>query len=119
MVAKKITLQTRETPFKTITEANNIYKDLAPNLFQSKEVISSGNLFEELKEIYTLYCSTDKKYHEALKQKSIIGFKGNQTIDENKGKHVTTTCLFVIFSDRTEERFSIKKAFAEIAKLQN
>ena len=49
----------------------------------------------------------------------IIGFKGNQTIDENKGKHVTTTCLFVIFSDRTEERFSIKKAFTEIAKLQN
>ena len=74
MVAKKITLQTRETPFKTITEANNIYKDLAPNLFQSKEVISSGNLFEELKEIYTLYCSTDKKYHEALKQKSIEFF---------------------------------------------
>lgn len=119
MTAKKVFLDSRSNPFSTQGKAQEYYNQIAKNLHASDITLENGQDFDELKEIYIKYCQYTHYELDRLNQFAIIGFKGVQTIRENLGKHVTTICLAVIFSDNTTEEFSVKAAIKEIATKQN
>lgn len=115
--AKTVTINGRFFPKQG--EAQDHYNQLAKNLHASGNMISSGADFEELKEIYTLYCQYTNYELERLEQYSIVGFKGVSTARENSGAYSTTICLAVIFSNDLVVEFSVKDAIKEIATKQN
>lgn len=117
--AYSLSLESSSTTFKTQAEAKKHYKSIIKELYESKETISSGEIFEQLKEIYTLYCQYTNYHLEHLEKNSIVGFKADQKITEKSGVFSTTVCLYAIFSNETETDFSIDNAIQTITKKQN
>ena len=115
MVAKTVTIESKDYVFNTLKEAQKYYDTIVKELYDTKLTLTTGQDFDDLKWIYSSYCS----YINRLKESDIIGFKGISTVQLKGGQYIPTECGAVIFSDGTEEEFFTDKAIKEIASQQN
>ncbi|WP_198330038.1 hypothetical protein [Psychrobacter cibarius] len=123
MAAKTVTIESKDYVFSTLKEAQKYYDAIVKELYNAKLTLTTGQDFEDLKWIYTTYCSYTNHNVDRLKESDIIGFKGIRTIREKGGQYIPTECCAIIFSDSssnlTEEEFFTDKALKEIAIKQN
>lgn len=119
MVAKTVTVESKDYVFSTQKEAQRYYYSIVKELYNTKLTLTNGQDFEDLKWIYTSYCHHTNYKLDRLNNISITGFKGVQTVRQMGGQYVSTECCAVIFSDGTEEELSTEKAIKEIASKQN
>lgn len=119
MVARTVTIENKDYIFSTQKEAQQYYKGLVKELYNTDLTLVNGQDFEDLKWIYISYCDYTNYQSDRLKESDIIGFKGVITVQKNSGKYIPTECCAVVFSDRTEEEFSTDKAIKAIATKQN
>ncbi|WP_298807760.1 hypothetical protein [uncultured Psychrobacter sp.] len=109
MVAKTLTLKNRGFTFSTQGEAQRYYSKIIKELYEGKDLLCDGEDFEDLKEIYFLYCEyTNYKIPSEIK-----AFKGVRNIES-----YNTICAAVILDEENEELFSTDKAIKEIADRQ-
>lgn len=119
MAAKTVTIENSDYIFQTQKDAQRYYTGIVKELFDTKLTLAVGQDFEDLKWIYTVYCDYTSDKLARLKETDITGFKGVRTVIQNGGQYIPTECYAVIFSDGTEEVFSVDKAIKEIANKQN
>ena len=119
MAAKTVTIESKDYVFNTLKEAQQYYDAIMKELYDAKLTLTTGQDFEDLKWIYTIYCSYTKQNVERLKESDIVGFKGISTVQQKGGHYIPTECGAVIFSDGTEEEFFTDKAIKELASQQN
>ncbi|AMN67626.1 hypothetical protein [Psychrobacter sp. P11G5] len=109
MVAKTLTLKNRNFTFSTQGEAQKYYYDIIKKLHKNNDTLSDGKDFEDLKEIYFLYCEyTNYKIPNKIK-----AFEGVENTE-----NYNTICAAVIFDEENKELFSTDKAIKEIADRQ-
>ena len=119
MAAKTVTIESKDYVFSTQKEAQRYYYAIVKELYDAKLILTTGQDFEDLKWIYSSYCSYTNYKLDRLSSNDITGFKGVKTVRQAGGQYVSTECCAVIFSDGTEEEFSTDKAIKEIASQQN
>ena len=119
MAAKTVTIESKDYVFNTLKEAQKYYDTIVKELYDAKLTLTTGQDLEDLKWIYTTYCSHTNYNVDRLKEFDIVGFKGISTVRQNGGQYIPTKCCAVIFSDGTEEEFFTDKAIKEIAIKQN
>lgn len=119
MSAKNVTIESKDYVFNTLKEAQKYYDAIVKELFEANLTLTTGQDFEDLKWIYSTYCTYTKHNLEKLSECDIIGVKGVRAIREKGGQYVPTECGIIIFSDGTEEAFYTDKAIKEIALKQN
>ena len=119
MVAKTVTIESKDYVFNTLKEAQKYYDGIVKELFEANLTLTTGQDFEDLKWIYTTYCGYTKHNLGKLADFNIIGFKGIRTIREKGGQYMPTECCAIVFSDGSEEEFYTDKAIKEIALKQN
>ena len=123
MTAKTVTIESKDYIFSTLKEAQKYYDAIVKELFEAKLILTKGQDFEDLKWIYTTYCSYTNHNVDRLKESDIVGFKGISTVQQKGGQYIPTECCAIIFSDGsskcTEEEFFTDKAIKEIAIKQN
>lgn len=109
MAAKPIILSHRT--FIKKGDAEKHYLDKSKEVAANKTIVSNGELFIELKEIFERYCS----YTKYAKPGAVIAFTARNKTTEVNGRFITNICYYVHFDNDTEDDFSIKKALTEIA----
>ncbi|MCX8984267.1 hypothetical protein [Citrobacter portucalensis] len=109
MAAKPIVLANRT--FNRKGDAETYYLDQSKQLANSKEVLTEGKLFSELKEIFDRYC----EYTEYATPSEAVAFSAKNKKTEVNGRFLTNICYYVHFSDKSFDDFSIKKALTCIA----
>ena len=123
MAAKTVTIESKDYVFNTLKEAQKYYDAIVKELYNAKLTLTKGQDFEDLKWIYTTYCSYTNHNVDRLKESDIVGFKGISTVQQKGGQYIPTECCSIIFSDGsskcTEEEFFTDKAIKEIAIKQN
>ena len=123
MTAKTVTIESKDYIFSTLKEAQKYYDAIVKELYDAKLTLTKGQDFEDLKWIYTTYCSYTNHNVDRLKESDIVGFKGISTVQQKGGQYIPTECCAIIFSDGsskcTEEEFFTDKAIKEIAIKQN
>ena len=119
MSAKTVTIESKDYVFNTLKEAQRYYDAIVKELYNDKLTLTSGQDFEDLKWIYTTYCSYTNHNLDTLSNSDIVGFKGISTVQQKGGQYIPTKCAAVIFSDATEEEFFTDKVIKEIASQQN
>ena len=123
MAAKTVTIKSKDYVFNTLKEAQKYYDAIVKELYNAKLTLTKGQDFEDLKWIYTTYCSYTNHNVDRLKESDIVGFKGISTVQQKGGQYIPTECCAIIFSDGsskcTEEEFFTDKAIKEIAIKQN
>ncbi|KRG32551.1 MULTISPECIES: hypothetical protein [unclassified Psychrobacter] len=123
MDAKTVTIESKDYVFNTLKEAQKYYDAIVKELYNAKLTLTKGQDFEDLKWIYTTYCSYTNHNVDRLKESDIVGFKGISTVQQKGGQYIPTECCAIIFSDGsskcTEEEFFTDKAIKEIAIKQN
>ena len=123
MTAKTVTIESKDYVFSTLKEAQKYYDAIVKELYDAKLTLTKGQDFEDLKWIYTTYCSYTNHNVDRLKESDIVGFKGISTVQQKGGQYIPTECCAIIFSDGsskcTEEEFFTDKAIKEIAIKQN
>ncbi|WP_201530045.1 hypothetical protein [Psychrobacter frigidicola] len=118
MAIKTVTIENSDYFFPTQKQAQKYYSGIVKELYDTEHTLTNGQDFEDLEWIYTSYCGyTDDKL-DLLKDTDITGFKGVKTISQNSGQYIATECCAVVFSNGTEEEFSVDKAIKEIANHQ-
>ncbi|WP_350562161.1 hypothetical protein [Psychrobacter sp. CAL346-MNA-CIBAN-0220] len=118
MAAKTVTIESKDYVFSTLKEAQKYYDAIVKELYDAKLILSVGQDFDDLKWIYTSYCNYTHYKLERLTESDITSFKGVRTVIQNGGKYIPTECCAVIFSNGSEEEFSVTKAIKEIANHQ-
>ena len=123
MVAKTVTIESKDYVFNTLKEAQKYYDAIVKELYDTKLTLTTGQDFDDLKWIYSSYCSYINHNVDRLKESDIVGFKGISTVQQKGGQYIPTECCAIIFSDGsskcTEEEFFTDKAIKEIAIKQN
>ena len=119
MAAKTVTIESKDYVFNTLKEAQKYYNAIVKELYDAKLILTTGQDFEDLKWIYTTYCSYTNHNVDRLKESDIVGFKGISTVREKGGQYTPTECAAIVFSDGTEEELLTDKAIKEIASQQN
>ena len=119
MAAKTVTIESKDYVFNTLKEAQKYYDAIVKELCDAKLTLTKGQDFEDLKWIYTTYCSYTNHNVDRLKESDIVGFKGISTVQQKGGQYIPTECAAVVFSDGTKEEFFTDKAIKEIALKQN
>ena len=119
MAAKTVTIESKDYVFNTLKEAQRYYDAIVKELYNDKLTLTIGQDFEDLKWIYTTYCSYTHYNLDALSNSDIVGFKGISTVQQKGGQYIPTECCAIIFSDGKEEEFFTDKAIKEIALTQN
>ncbi|MGB2784679.1 hypothetical protein [Psychrobacter sp.] len=123
MDAKTVMIESKDYVFNTLKEAQKYYDAIVKELYNAKLTLTKGQDFEDLKWIYTTYCSYTNHNVDRLKESDIVGFKGISTVQQKGGQYIPTECCAIIFSDGsskcTEEEFFTDKAIKEIAIKQN
>ncbi|MBB3107575.1 hypothetical protein FHS24_002103 [Psychrobacter luti] len=117
MVAKTVTIESKDYVFNTLKEAQRYYDAIVKELYDAKLNLTTGQDFEDLKWIYKTYSDYSKSAR--LNESEIIGFKGISTVQQKGGQYIPTECAAIIFSDGTEEEFFTDKAIKVIASQQN
>ena len=119
MTAKSVTIDSQDIVFATLKEAQNHYRKVVKELYNTNLTLSTGQDFEDLKWIYNTYCQYKKHHLDKIENTTIIGFKGIMAVIQNNGQYIPTECCAVLFADGTQEEFSTDKAIKEIANKQN
>ena len=119
MATKTVKIESKDYVFNTLKEAQKYYDAIVKELFEANLTLTTGQDFEDLKWIYTTYCSYTKHNLVKLSEYDIIGVKGIRTIREKGGQYVPAECCVIIFSDGSEAEFYTDKAIKEIALKQN
>ncbi|MEJ6067664.1 hypothetical protein MT378_07935 [Psychrobacter sp. 16-Bac2893] len=119
MAAKTVTIESKDYVFNTLKEAQKYYDAIVKELYDTKLTLTTGQDFDDLKWIYTSYCSYINHNVNRLKESDIVGFKGIRTVQQKGGQYIPTECCAIIFSDGKEEEFFTDKAIKEIASKQN
>lgn len=119
MAAKTVTIESKDYVFNTLKEAQKYYDAIVKELYDAKLTLTTGQDFEDLKWIYTSYCSYTKQNVDQINKSNIVGFKGVKTVQQNGGQYIPTECCAVVFADGTDAEFLTNKAIKEIAIKQN
>lgn len=109
---KPIKLDCRSNSFDTKGEAEQYYLDKREEVAAAPDgLLTFGQLFLELKEIYEKYC----EYTNWPILGEVIGFSMGNTVRENNETWSTTQCFSVHFSNEEQAEFSIRRALTKIA----
>lgn len=76
--------------------------------------LTAGELFEELRELYTRYCDSSPEW--ALNGRDIIGFVVDHERRRNGVTWAQHLCYKVCFSNREVRPFSIDKALSALSR---
>lgn len=117
MATKPVTLKNHS--FKSQKAARDYFIQKMYELKDEDKLIDSGELYDDLMEVYTLYCDYSGVEYADLPQK-VVGFTAKNNITNYSGdEHTTNICFFAVDKEGEEWNFSIRKAIACISQNQN
>lgn len=117
MAKKPVTLKNHT--FNSQRAAKNYFNEKMYKLKEENKLLDSGELYDDLMEVYTLYCEySDDEYADLPKR--VVGFTAKNNITNYSGDdHTTNICFFAVYKDGKDWDFSIHKAIACISQNQN
>ncbi|NYA15557.1 hypothetical protein [Serratia fonticola] len=112
-MSRSIPIKIGQKEFASITEATRYYMLQRPDV-KAVGTISDGDYFEELKELFTLYCDSCPGWE--LNGRLVTHFAVKPETRLIGGQWITTHCYEVHLSNKELRPFSVEKAVRAIVK---
>lgn len=112
-MGRSISVKIGQKEFSSKTKARNYYMDQRPEV-KVAGAISAGEYFEELKELFTLYCDSCPGWE--LNGRLIVHFTVQNEPRFTNGRWVSHPCYKVQLSNGELRPFSIDEAIDAIVK---